>query len=300
MRPKDLDLISDFGVRRPGLLPWLIWKLATHRMIGSARRRAIRKSLASRFPGPFDIQADDIVMRAYPMENYCDRIAIGRGHLPEKPERDLIEPLLKPGMLFVDIGANVGTYSLFVARRCGDNARILSFEPHPRTYAKLAFNIEANGFSCIEAVNAGIGPDYGRLQLHSAGGNNIGTASILPEAVSAKQHVDIKVVPLVDALKTRLMDHVDLLKIDIEGFEDQALMPLLVERHKALWPRAVLLETLHKKHWQTDCVGRFKDLGYTIAADTGENLLLLHPVKSKPESGSGAEADRIADDRAAG
>ncbi len=244
----------------------------------------IRKTLASRFPGPFDIEVDDILMRAYPLENYCDRIAIGRGHLPEIPERELIGPLLKPNMVFVDIGANIGTYSLFVAGRCGNTARILSFEPHPRTYAKLAYNARANGFSSIETINQGVGLETGHMRLYSSGGNNIGTASILPEAVSNKLHVDIKVVPLGDALKSRLIERVDLLKIDIEGFEDRALLPLLTLEFEPFWPRAVLIETALRQHWQTDCIDQLKSLGYRVAGDTGENLLLLHPMTEKLES----------------
>lgn len=281
---QELDLVSDFGARRPGVLSRLIWKLATYSQFDSSRRRMIRKTFASRYPGPFDIEIDDILLRAYPLENYCDRIAIGRGHLPEIPERDLIGPLLKPDMVFVDIGANIGTYSLFVAGRCGNTARILSFEPHPRTFAKLAYNVRANGFSCVETINQGVGPETGRMRLYSSGGNNIGTASILPEAVSNKHHVDIKVVLLGEALKARLIERVDLLKIDIEGFEDRALVPLLTPEFEQLWPRAVLIETLHRQHWQADCIDQLNSLGYRIVGDTGENLLLLHPMTEKLES----------------
>ena len=281
---KNLDLISDFGTQHPSAMARFIWRIATHRMIDSRRRRKIRKSLAIRFPGPFDIEIDEILMRAYPLENYCDRIAIGRGHLPEIPERDLIGPLLKPGMVFVDIGANVGTYSLFVARKCSDDARILAFEPHPRTHAKLSFNVRANGFTSIETINQGVSAETGRMQLYSSGGMNIGTASILPEAASDKHHVDIKVGPLADALKSRLIEQVDLLKVDIEGYEDRALLPLMVEESRPLWPRAVLIETVLRQHWETDCIARLTELGYTIAGDTGENLLLLHPMTEKLES----------------
>ncbi|MEM6462903.1 MAG: FkbM family methyltransferase [Pseudomonadota bacterium] len=274
---KELDLLSDFGTQSPDVLSRLVWKLATHRFLSSDRRRRIRKSLAARFSGPFDLRIDDIFMRAYPMENYCDRIAIGRGHLPESAERGLIGPLLKPGMVFVDIGANVGTYSLFVAQRCQDSATIISFEPHPRTFAKLSYNIRANGFSAIEAVNQGVGPQAGRMVLHSSGGSNIGTASLLPQAAGDKHQVEIKVGLLSHALKSRMIGQVDLLKIDIEGFEDRALLPLMTDEHVALWPKALLIETALKEHWQTDCVAELLARGYTNAGQTGENILLLHP-----------------------
>lgn len=283
-KERKLDFISEFGKREIGIVARLIWTLATHKNIARSYRKIIRKKLASRFPGPFDIQIEGVQIRAYPLENYCDRTAVGRGHLPEIPERALIKPLLKPGMIFVDVGANIGTYSLFVAKNCGDKARILSFEPHPRTYAKLSFNSKTNGFSSIEAINLGVGPEKSRMRLYSNGGTNIGTATIVPDPSSAKVFVDIKIVPLADALKSRLINHVDLLKIDIEGFEDRALLPLMTPENKSLWPKAVLIETVLKEHWQEDCVEHLKSLGYTIGGNTGENVLLLHPMTEKLES----------------
>ncbi|MCY6380800.1 FkbM family methyltransferase [Hoeflea prorocentri] len=284
MKVRELDLISEFGARRPGIAPRLIWKLATHRNINRKTRKYIRKNFARGFPGPYDVEAEGVHLRAYPMENYCDRIAVGRGRLPEIPERQLIGPYLKPGMVFVDIGANIGTYSLFVAERCGGDARILAFEPHPRTFAKLSFNIKANGGRCIEAVNQGVGVKNERLRLYSSGGTNIGTASILPEAATDHEFVEVRIAPLAATLKNRLIERIDLLKIDIEGFEDRARLPLMSEENRPHWPGAVLIETVLKQHWQSDCISELESLGYRIAGDTGENLLLLHPMTEKLES----------------
>lgn len=283
-RPDDLDVTSDFGTRQPDLVPRWAWQLATHRKIDRKHRKFIRKRIARRFPGPFDITVEDVNIRAYPLENYCDRTAIGRGTLPEIPERKLIAPLLQPNMVFVDIGANIGTYSLFVARSCDDNAKILSFEPHPRTYAKLQFNINANHFKSIEPINQGVGPKREHMRLYSDGGTNIGTASIVPDAAGDKVSIDIEIIPLAEALKHRFIRHIDLLKIDIEGYEDQALMPLMQPEHEPLWPRAILIETVLKQHWQEDCIAHIRSLGYRIVGDTGENMLLAHPMTEKLES----------------
>ena len=123
-----------------------------------------------------------------------------------------------------------------------------------------------------------------RCAFFSSGGTNIGTASLLPDAAGRKESVDIGIVPLATALRDRGIDHVDLLKIDIEGYEDRALMPLLVRDHQALWPRAVLIETVLKRHWAEDCLARLEALDYRVAGDTGENVLFLHPMTEKLES----------------
>lgn len=276
--------MSVFGTRKPEFVQRLVWRLATHRNIDRKYRKFIRKRIARRFPGPFDVTVEGVAIRAYPLENYCDRTAIGRGTLPEIPERNLIAPFLKPKMVFVDVGANIGTYSLFVAHACHDDAKILAFEPHPRTFSKLLFNTKSNDFNSIEAVNQGVGPKRDRMQLYSDGGTNIGTASILPDAAGDKEHVDIEIISLPEALNHRFVQQVDLLKIDIEGYEDQALMPLMQPQHKLLWPHAILIETVLKQHWQVDCIEHLHSLGYRTAGDTGENMLFLHPMTEKLES----------------
>lgn len=277
MKPDGLDLVSHYGSLPPGFLPRLVWKVATHRNLSRRTRKFIRRNIAVRYPGPFDVRVDGLEFRSYPLENYCDRTILGRGSLPEIPERELIRPYLKPDMVFVDIGANVGTYSLFVAAECRDTARVIAFEPHPRTFSKLQFNIKANEFRHIEAINRGVGPERGSLRLYSNGGTNIGTASLVPGVTEARNHVDIRIVVLPEALKSRFINHIDLLKIDVEGYEDRALLPLMRAENDTMWPRAILIETVMKSHWQVDCVARLQQLGYRVAGDTGENLLLVHP-----------------------
>ncbi|MEM9106664.1 MAG: hypothetical protein AAGC96_13505 [Pseudomonadota bacterium] len=66
---QELDLVSDFGYRKPGLISALVWTLATHKSLSSTTRGKIRKSLARRFPGPFDVTAESVRLRAYPFEN---------------------------------------------------------------------------------------------------------------------------------------------------------------------------------------------------------------------------------------
>ena len=276
----DLDVTTEFGYHPPARLSKLAWQLATHKKIDRRYRKFIRKKIASRFPGPFDVTVEGVDIRAYPLENYCDRTALGRDMLPEIPERELIAPLLRRKMIFVDIGANIGTYSLFVAHACRNEARILAFEPHPRTYSKLLFNTKANHFDCIETLNQGVGPVREKMQLYSNGGTNIGTASILPDAAGNKMSWDIDIIPLPDALTQRFIHRIDLLKIDIEGFEDQALLPLMQPEYKTLWPEAILIETVLRQHWREDCVAHLESLGYTLIGNTGENMLYAAPGKS--------------------
>lgn len=273
----ELDITSPFGNRKPGLRALLTWKLATASWLPKKLRKSVRKTHGYRLPGPFDIDVDGLKFRVYPAENYCDRFMLGRSALPEPAERVLVRKLVSSSMVFVDIGANVGTYSLEIARLAGPEATVLAFEPHPRTFAKLRFNCAANDAAAIRLFNKGVGPQEGTMELWSDGGGNIGHASLLPEgAGKAVAHETVEVVVLSALLATERISHIDLLKIDIEGFEDQALLPMFERAPKRLWPKAILLETVHRNLWRTDCLERLTELGYRIDEETAENVLLKY------------------------
>ncbi|MEZ5811361.1 MAG: FkbM family methyltransferase [Rhizobiaceae bacterium] len=279
MQPSTEDIEDGgdqpFGALRPGFPARAAWLLATTKRLPRPARKWFRKRLAVRFPGPFDVEAEGVRLRAWPAENRCDRVAVGRGVLPEAPERRLVDPLLRPDMTFVDIGANVGVYSLHVSARTGGGARVLALEPHPRTFAKLARNVALNGFDRILALNLAAGPEAGEALLFSDGGGNIGGASMLEGKGAARQSVAVATCPLPDILRDNSINRIDLLKADVEGYEDRALMPLLDDPTlEPLWPGAVLIETVNRSLWRTDVVAALEGRGYHVAGRTEENLLL--------------------------
>lgn len=271
-----LDTTTAFGQRRPSRFARLVWALTVSGAIPQPRRKAIRKHFARRSAGPFDVTAGGIAFRAYPAENRDDRMLVGLGELPEAQEHALIAPFLKPGMVFIDIGANVGTYALHVATRAGPDARVLAFEPHPRTFAKLAYNLEANGVKNVVARNLAIAAEAGRMDLYSDGGGNIGHASLLREGAGAVRSTQaVPVAPLASVLAEEGVDGVDLLKIDVEGFEDRALLPLFDQAPERLWPKAILIETVLSALWLRDCLAVLADKGYRRAGETAENVLMV-------------------------
>ncbi|WP_198174177.1 FkbM family methyltransferase [Mesorhizobium xinjiangense] len=266
------DTKTPYGAQQPGMAARLAWQVATNRYLPREIRRRLRKAVAARFAGPFDVEADGVRLRVYPAENHCDRTVLGRGHLPEAPERALIAPLLKPGMVFVDIGANVGVYSLFVSERTQGSARVIAFEPHPRSFSKLWFNCTINGFGKINCINAAVGGQRGEASLFSDGGGNVGGASLRGGAVVPNRSDTVSLVGLAETLAALDIAVIDLLKIDVEGYEDEALLPLF-EADAALWPRHILLETVHAKLWGRDVGAALRANGYRVSGETVENSL---------------------------
>ena len=250
---EGLDTHSPFGTHQARFCERLIWKLADWRPLPAALRRRLRKRYARPVAGPFDVVQDGMKLRLYPAENHCDRVIFGRGTLPEKAEHEALLPFIKPSMVFVDIGANVGSYSAYVGTRAGGDVTLLALEPHPRTHAKLHYNLTANGLPVRHVVNCGVGEERGELPLWSDGGSNIGHTSMLKEGTSnAARSVPVAVVPLMELLMERHITAIDLLKIDIEGFEDRAMAPFFEAADEALLPKAVLIETVHSALWQRD------------------------------------------------
>jgi FkbM family methyltransferase len=270
-----LDTSTAFGTYHKHRYQRLLWAICDAPLFSSSLRRKLRKKFSRQQPGPYDVEFAGINWRLYPEENYCDRVIFARKTLPEMEEHNALLPHIKPGMTFIDIGANIGSYSLFVAHHSNNEARIVALEPHPKTFQKLQFNLKANGVENATPLQLASGPERTTMQLWSDGGSNIGHTSILKEGTSnAKLSVDVNVLPLVDILAEQDICSIDLLKIDIEGFEDQVLTPFFENSDKHLWPRLILIETAHQSLWKSDLIGWMKGAGYKTIFQTKENLLL--------------------------
>jgi len=122
----------------------------------------------------------------------------------------------------VDVGANAGDYAAAVLARA-PRARVLAFEPHPATFARLLGRAAAAGFT---AQNLALGAEPGHLELYDYDGSD-GTqhASLYREVISTIHHggeplaMQVEVATLDDRLRREGVTHVDLLKIDTEGHE---------------------------------------------------------------------------------
>ncbi len=275
MKYPELDITSPFGQRQATAWKRWVWQFCNARFLSAGLRRKLRKRYARKITGPFDFTHESINYRLYPAENHCDRTLFSRNHLPELAEHRALDGLIRPGMTFVDVGANIGSYSLYVANKSVNDATILALEPHPRTYQKLLFNFAANGVATNNVLQLASGERRSVMQLWSDGGSNIGHTSLLKAGTSnPKISVDVEVVPLQEILSAQGIENIDVLKIDVEGFEDQVLLPFFQSVPRTLWPGAVLIETAHRHIWQSDVIAHMADIGYSTRFETEENLLL--------------------------
>jgi len=130
----------------------------------------------------------------------------------------VLQEYLRPGGVYVDVGANIGAFVLQAAALVGPTGRVIAFEPIPRLCAQMEKSIQANGFEQIEVRNKAVGTSVGTLQLgiayHNVGGSAVG-------AVTADEYITVPVVPLDSELAS--LARLDVLKIDVEGFEPAVL-----------------------------------------------------------------------------
>jgi len=222
--------------------------------------------------GPVDVPYQGASFRFYHQASATERGALFNPDY-NLEELDFLRARTPIGGVFVDVGANVGTYAMVLARHVGANGKVIAVEPHPVTHARLAFNRAASGFSWVALVAAAAGPSDGELMIETDG-DNLGASHI----VSGERPGNAIRVPslrLQRILEDAGVSHVDALKIDVEGYEDRVLTGFFKQAPPSLWPRAVVIEHLSRNEWLEDCIADMRARGYAETGRTRSNTMLV-------------------------
>jgi len=177
--------------------------------------------------------------------------------------------------VFVDIGANAGMFSLYMAHLMQSGV-IICVEPQNEMFERLSQNFALN-------------PDLAvRLDLHfrklAVGGLEPGTLELaIPESAgqaSARlsgsgQTVKVPQIPLINLVQDVGVQHIDLLKIDVEGFEDEVLYPFFETSPSSLHPGAIVMEACHAGRWQRDCKALLRAHEYETVYEDRTNMMLI-------------------------
>jgi len=141
---------------------------------------------------------------------------------------------LKPGMTVVDVGANVGYYTLLAARLVGGEGRVYAFEPEPENFALLEKNVQANGFRNVVCLQQAVSDRCGRVPFYLSWGSE--AHSLSAEVSSTSRSIEVASTSLDDFFRKEGWPSIDLIKMDIEGAETLALegMKELIERSNNL------------------------------------------------------------------
>lgn len=148
---------------------------------------------------------------------------------------------VRPGDMIVDVGAFVGLYTMALAKRVGGGGRVTAFEPDPNNFSVLRRHLELNGMtSRVQLVQAAAGAEERKVPFSvGASQSSLGTGP--------GTRIEVDSVRLDSLFRDR---RVDLLKMDVEGFEEHVLRgasELLADQRRR--PRAIFIE-VHPYAWK--------------------------------------------------
>lgn len=266
-----------FGTYRPSTKTSWLLAATRHTLLGRGYgRKKASAWLRASGEEPLDVQLFGGNARLHVMDNHPERkalltpkyfapseFAFCRQHMP------------RDGGVFLDVGANAGIFSLYLASIM-NTGTIISVEPIPELFRRLSTNLKVINPQYTDRLefnlfNCALGGTEGEMMLHIP--QELGQSSL--RFLGDAEKVVVPIRPMLDVLIESDIQRVDVMKIDVEGFEDSILSPFYETAPPELFPRAIVMEHCHSARWSIDCEALLKAKGYKIAKKDRTNLLLL-------------------------
>ncbi len=151
---------------------------------------------------------------------------------------EVLESLVEPGDQIMDVGANIGLYTLRMAAHAGAAGRVVAVEPNPDAVGLIEHHVRVNQAENVWILGVALGREDGSGRLSDAGDGDLGKYSLRSMDTGAEGR-DIEVRSLDKLFPELPIDRLDLIKVDVEGFEPECLEGAreTLERH---WPSVVV------------------------------------------------------------
>ena len=155
-------------------------------------------------------------------------LLISRG-VYEPFETDIVKKEVKKGDIVLDLGANVGYYTLLFAKLVGKNGKVFAFEPDPTNFSTLKKNVEINGYKNVVLVQKAVSNKTGDIHLYLSSS----VSNTIYNRHDGSKSIEIESVRLDDYFKN-VDFKIDFIKMDIEGAEGGAVQGMmnLLKRNK--------------------------------------------------------------------
>ena len=222
-----------------------VWRLLWASYVAAVR--IIRVTRVNRLPlgrGRTVGEAVDSVVRRFTGRRLYGHSVRVHGQMIEVGNSDTIEMLLgdyepgttrvflgllRPGMTVVDVGANIGYYTLLAAGAVGQAGMVFAFEPSSSNFALLQRNVAMNGCQNVILVNKALGARSGVAELHLGASQQ---HSLFRDSVRHSGSERVEVTSLDDFMGGLGWPVVDVIKIDVEGAEPAVIdgMRMALER----------------------------------------------------------------------
>ena len=211
--------------------PWWRGKeFAAHLFHRYVAGRTYRRIVRTRFGDRMELHLPDLVSGAIYLEGQW-----------EPDITQYIRANLAPGDIFVDVGANIGYYTLIASRLVGARGKVYAIEASPKIYARLMRNIEINNRTNITTLNAAASDKKGELPIFFGGKWNWGHTTTV-KSLGEKEGLQFETMVGADRLDQLIGPELlaaRLIKIDVEGAEARVLAPLVESlmkfNHRTEW-----------------------------------------------------------------
>lgn len=182
----------------------------------------------------------------------------------DQPIKDLMTAVLRPGDQFLDLGANIGYFTLLASQLVGPAGTVVAVEPSIRALRKLTNHVWLNECSNVLIVSCAAGAERCQTRISLATESNIGGSALANASTPPQRSEPVWVAPI-DELLGGLSFHPKLIKIDVEGYELAALKGVrrLLEADRPLIVCEITEGFLRRfGHSATELVRYLNDLGY--------------------------------------
>ena len=193
----------------------------------------------------------------------------------EKVSKDWIKNILKRGIVWekhivssilqytrkgstaVDVGAHIGTHTLFLSKAVGEKGQVIAFEPQTKIYQELLVNLQLNEIDNVRANMTALGPRYGYITMEAPKVSNEGNIGFSQGLGRDGNIVEVR------SLDSYNLKNVSIIKIDVEGAENMVLngAKQTIIRNQPV----ILIEIIGGAHRDDLTAGEKKKMAYTMA-----------------------------------
>lgn len=198
----------------------------------------LRKPIKNSGQNLYDRQIWGLKLRLATRGNLTEQRWLTMAHFHDAPEREALRQALRPGAVFLDVGANAGFYTFWALSQRQAGLRVIAVEPTEIMLERMRHNLAVNNLtSSVSLFSCAVTPSPCEVVIEEHAGN-IGQTAVRAEGPGRR----VPGRPLLDILLESGVEKVDAMKIDIEGFEVPVLEAFFRTAPRSLWPRFVIGE----------------------------------------------------------
>ncbi|MCX5559431.1 FkbM family methyltransferase [Streptomyces sp. NBC_00038] len=189
--------------------------LATRFLNAHLREHPRRRVVETRSGARFAVDTQDLIQR------YLYLFGVWEPHMT-----NFLQSRLRPGDGFVDVGANIGVFSVLASQLVGDTGQVVAIEASPVFHQRLLQEARLNDCGNLRAVNSAVSDSRQTLTFVLASSRNMGANSIVPYDGPAESTFEIEALPLPELLDPSEIANARVIKIDVEGAEGKVVRGL--------------------------------------------------------------------------